>query len=361
MAVFGFGGFMYFGSTLEAYLLFFASIAVGLIAARVLYYFIRRFGGALTARTTNKFDDLVIEAIGAPLSFAGFIAGLFVGYQFLTPDIRFVTDNFANAVNALIILDLAWLVLMLADGFLDHIVMPITKKTRSPLDDQVLPLVRKLVKFTIVSLALLIVLSSFGIDVLPLLAGLGIGGLAIAFAAQKTVEDLFGGLSIFASKPFVVGDTVRVKGIEGDVESVGLRYTRIRDPDGRLATIPNAQVVQDVILNISSERGRRVQMTLGLAYDTPAGKLDEAIRILRHIATEHKDTLHGEDDVRAVFRNYGASSLDIWFVYWIRGQQRKFEVMGEINTEIKRRFEKAGIEFAFPTQTVMLESRGKGK
>jgi len=226
------------------------------------------------------------------------------------------------------------------------------------LDDQLIPILKKLSKLSIIAIALIIILSNFGIDVLPLVAGLGIGGLAIAFAAQKTVEDMFGGLSIFASKPFHVGDAVKVVGVEGIVESVGLRYTRVRDWSGRLNTIPNSKVTQDVMNNISSEAARRVSVTLGVTYRTSYAKMQKAMQILKDIVNKHKDT---QKDPRAVFKDYGDSSLNIWFVYYIQNQERKFDVMSEINMEIKKQFEKAGLDFAFPSQSIYVETVPKLK
>ena len=194
----------YFGSNLGQYLFFAGSFIIATIVAKILYFFIKKYGTILTAKTENQFDDLVIEAIDKPITFAGFIIGLSIGYSFLTPDNAFITNNFLNAISALIILNITWLALKLIDGFIEHIVIPLTSKTESKLDDQLIPILRKLAKGAVILMALVIILSNFGIDVLPLVAGLGIGGLAVAFAAQKPVEDMFGGLSMFTSNHVIV-------------------------------------------------------------------------------------------------------------------------------------------------------------
>lgn len=343
----------YFGSSVGQYALFFAAVIIGVLAAKAAYFLIKKYGGMVALRTSNKFDDLLIEALGAPIVFAGFIAGLVLGYRFLTPDVEFVKANFLNAIGALLVLNVTWLVLRLIDGLMDRLLIPLSARTKSVLAGQLIPLLRNLMKASIALIVIVIILSSFGVDVLPLLAGLGLGGIAIAFAAQKTLEDLFGGLSIFASKPFVVGNTVKVKGVEGDVIGVGMRYTRIKDGDGRIITIPNAQVAQDVIVNISSEPSKRVQTTLGLTYNTSAKKLEEAMEILKEIVKQNPSC--DPRETKAVFKHYGQSSLDMLFIYFIKDKKRFFEVQSEINLEVKKRFEKASIEFAFPTQTVYVE------
>ncbi len=346
----------YFGSTLEQYILFFLIIIIVVLATKILSFIITKYGSKLTSKTETDFDDVMLEAIQLPMLFAGFIVGLFIGYQFLSPDVEFIKNNFLSAVNALIIIDITYFALKLVDAIIEYFVIPLSNKTESKLDDQMIPILSKLAKSSIVLLSFVIILSSFGIDVLPLIAGLGIGGLAVAFAAQKTVEDMFGGLTIFISKPFIVGDAIKTSGIEGNVETVGLRNTRIRDWDGRLNTLPNSKVVQDVILNISSEPSRRVSVTLGLTYSTSYAQMQKAMQTLKDIINERKDC---EKDPRAVFKEYADSSLNIWFVYFIKDQDRKFEIMSEVNMEIKKRFEKAKLNFAFPSQSIYIEQMKK--
>ena len=348
----------YFGSNLGQYLFFAGSFIIATIVAKILYFFIKKYGTILTAKTENQFDDLVIEAIDKPITFAGFIIGLSIGYSFLTPDNAFITNNFLNAISALIILNITWLALKLIDGFIEHIVIPLTSKTESKLDDQLIPILRKLAKGAVILMALVIILSNFGIDVLPLVAGLGIGGLAVAFAAQKTVEDMFGGLSIFTSKHFIVGDAVRVGSVEGIVEAVGIRNTRIRDWDGRSNILPNSQVVGGTVINISSEEARRVSVKLGLTYSTSFAQMQKAMKILKDIVNNHKDC---KKDPRAVFKEYDDSSMNIWFVYYITNNERKFDIMSEINMEILKQFEKAKLSFAFPSQSVYIEKMPKFK
>lgn len=353
-----FAGGTYFGSTILQYIAFFIAVIACVLIAKIIYFIVQKYGSILTAKTETQFDDVLIEMAQTPVLFGGFIAGLFFGYQFLTPsEGGLIAKNFMTAISSLIIINIAWFAIKLIDAIIQYFVVPLSSKTESKLDDQLIPILRKLSKASIAVLTLIIILSSFGVDVLPLLAGLGVGGLAIAFAAQKTVEDMFGGISIFTSKPFVVGNSIKTTGIEGTVESVGIRNTRIRDWDNRLITIPNGKVAQDVITNISSEGRRRVSVTLGLTYSTSTKKMEEALEILKSIAKEHKDV--DNNDIRAIFKEYADSSLNIWFVYYIINQERKFDVMSEMNLEIKKRFEKAKLDFAFPSQSIYLEKMAK--
>jgi MscS family membrane protein len=350
----------YFGSTILQYILFFATIIISVLVSIIFYYyFIKKYGLKIASKTTIRFDDIFIEVLPKPMILGGFIIGLFLGYNLFIFNNEFLKNYFHELIVSLVIFDLAWLCLKLVDGFIDSFLVPLSKKTSTQLDSQLVPLLRRFFKITIMVTTAIIILSTIGVDVLPIIAGLGIGSLVLAFAAQKTVEDIFGGISIFAAKPFKIKDTIKVKGIEGDVESVGLRYTKIKDVDGRLVTIPNAQVAQEIVTNISSEETRKIQLTLGLKYGTSHKKIQEAIKILKEIANANPKIDNA--NTQAVFRNYSSSSLDILFIYHIKDKKNILEVISEINLEILKRFEKAGIEFAFPTQTIHIESIAKPK
>ena len=350
----------YYGSTPEQYLVFFLAIVCSVAGAKVFYFLLKKYGGMVASATQTKFDDLVIAAIEKPLLFGGFILGLSIGYNFLAPDAALISKlggSFSNVLNALIIIGITWLAIKLLDGLVAHFASHQAPKSKMVFDYQLLVASRRLLKFGLVALALVIILSTFSIDVFPVLAGLGIGGLAIAIAAQKTVEDVFGGLSIFFSKPFTIGDTVKVKGIEGDVLSIGLRHIRIRDTDGRIVTIPNAQAAQDIIVNISSEiPGRKVSFTISLPYSTPAAKAAQAAEIMGKIVEGHPGTVHDSGKTTAMVR-FGQGALEILFTYYISNKGNLAQTQGAINLEIKKRFDAAGIEFALPTNMLYMPQR----
>src|SRR3989338_3343385 len=168
MALEGLLAATYFGSTFGQYVYFFGGIIGAVLVAKIVYFFISKYGSMIASKTANKFDDMLIKAVKLPIIFAGFIAGLFIGYQFLTPDTGFIQDNFINALNALVIINLAYLAVKLVDGLIEFFIKPMASRTESRLDDQLIPVLSKLSKASIIVLALIIILSSFGIDVLPL-------------------------------------------------------------------------------------------------------------------------------------------------------------------------------------------------
>jgi len=198
----------------------------------------------------------------------------------------------------------------------------------------------------------LLALNNAGYNVGALLAGLGIGGIALAMAAKDTVANMFGGLTIFIDQPFKIKDRIKIGGYDGVVEEIGIRSSRIRTLEGRLVTIPNHKFTDNFVENVSSEPNRKVVLNLGLTYDTPPEKMELAIKILKNI----QETDPGLDNkIWLVFDSFGDFSLGINFVYYITDGQDKTEVISRINLSILKQFNDAGLEFAFPTQTIFTQ------
>ncbi|MFH1586891.1 MAG: mechanosensitive ion channel family protein [Candidatus Diapherotrites archaeon] len=348
----GFISGVYFGSSIEQYALFFITLIAFVIAGKIIYFFIKKLGSKLAKRTKSEFDDMLLEVTEGPFIIFSMVVGMMIGTNFLTITDEGIRSFIFDVIGTILILDIAWYLIKLVDGIINHFVIPAISKTKSRLDDQIVPIVSKLSKAAIVAISFIVILSNFGYDVTAMIAGLGIGGLALAFAAQETIADMFGGISIFTSKPFIVGDIVEVSGVTGTVEQVGLRFTRIRDFDGRLNTMPNSKVARDVIKNISSESARRVTMNLGVTYDTDPKKIEQAVKIVREVVNKHPDC---KDEPRTVFNDFKDFSLNLWVTYYITDDERKFYVMHEINSEIKKKFDGAKINFAFPTQTIHVQ------
>ncbi len=348
----GFFSGVYFGSSIEQYVLFFITLIAFVIAGKIVYFFIKKIGGKIASRTKSEFDDMLLEVAEGPFLILSVVIGMMIGSAFLTIADDGIRNFLFDIIGSLLILDIAWFMIKIVDGIITHFVVPVISKTKSKLDDQIVPIVSKISKAGIIIIAVVVIFSNFGYDVTAMIAGLGIGGLAIAFAAQETISDIFGGISIFTSKPFLVGDIINVHGVTGTVEQVGLRFTRIRDFDGRLITIPNSKVASDVIKNISSEPTRRVSTNLGVVYGTTPQKIEQAIKIITDIVNKHPDC---RDEPRIVFNEFKDFSLNLWVTYHITNDKRKFYVMHEINSEISKQFDKAKIDFAFPTQTIHVQ------
>lgn len=233
-----------------------------------------------------------------------------------------------------------------------------TEKTESKFDDMLVPVVRKSLRVTVVLFALVSIAQSLSDKpVSALLAGLGLGGLAFALAAQDTIKNLFGSLVIFTDKPFGLGDRINYDGHDGVIEEVGLRSTRLRRLDGHQVTIPNGELANKSIHNIAKRPFIRRIFTLGVTYDTTPEKVSRAKEILENVLKDHEGMdPKGEMLPRVYFSDFSSSSLDFKCMYWYHPaaywDYMKFSEW--VNLEILRRFNEEGIEFAFATQTIHL-------
>ncbi|MEO6522656.1 MAG: mechanosensitive ion channel family protein [Mucilaginibacter sp.] len=252
----------------------------------------------------------------------------------------------------LMIISLFWIVLRIID-FIAHVFAYRASLTDSKEDDQLVPFVKELVKITAVTVGFFVTLGYvFEINVLTLITGLGIGGIAIALAAKESLENLLGSFTIFVDKPFVVGDFVKVNGIEGTVEKVGFRSTRIRTAEKSLVTMPNKKMIDTPLENMTVRNYRRIKFNVGLTYNTP---VEEIRAIADKITTYINSHAQTNDDAIVTFENFGSSSLDLQVLYYIEMMDYNpyLKIKEEINFKIIEIVQQSLGDFAFPTQTVI--------
>jgi MscS family membrane protein len=230
----------------------------------------------------------------------------------------------------------------------------IAKRTDTKFDDLLVPMLRRAMKIIVIAFGLLFVADNFDIDITSLLAGLGIGGIAFALAAKDTVENVFGSMTVMIDKPFEIGDWIKVGDLEGTVEDVGFRSTRIRTFYNSQITMPNSRVVSIAVDNMGRRRYRRVSTKLGVQYDTPPETIDAFCEGIREIIRLHPYTR--KDMYMVYFNEYADFSLNILlYVFhetpdWpteLRERHRLF-------VDILRLAQRLGVQFAFPTQTIHL-------
>lgn len=230
------------------------------------------------------------------------------------------------------------------------------EKTETTLDDQLIPLLRKVLKVLVIILGTLFMLKKLNFDILPLLTGISIGGLAFALAAQDTIKNFFGSLMIFVDRPFQMGDWITGKGIDGDVEEVGFRSTRIRTFHNSVISIPNGMLADMTIDNMGLRKYRRYKTFLSITYDTPIEKIELFVEELKKIILNHPDTR--KDYYHVYFNNFSASSLEILFYIFfeVPGWGEELKAKHEINLGIMRIAQDLNVNFAFNTQTLHVES-----
>lgn len=229
-------------------------------------------------------------------------------------------------------------------------------KTESTLDDQLVPMVRKALKIFVIIIGVLAILVNLNIDILPLLTGLSIGGLAFALAAQDTLKNFFGSIMIFLDKPFQIGDWITSGDIDGTVEEVGFRATRVRSFRNSLTYVPNGVIADRTVDNHGMRKYRRFYTQLGVNYDTPSHVINVFVEGLRKIVLTHPNTW--KDNYHVYLNDMADSSLNIMFYIFFEVPTWGDELRcrHEVLIEIMRLAESLGVNFAFPTRTLHMET-----
>lgn len=339
------------GNTLAQWLVFFGILVGAFLGIKIVYFIFEKIFKALTKKTKSQVDDLLADALQGPVVFAVILGAIHFGRAVLF--LSEVAVNWYDKIfTVLVAINVTWLLVRVLDVILASYVQPMTKKSTVPLSDTSYPMLKKIVNFVIYVIAIVIIIQNLGFEVGGLLTGLGIGGLAFALAAQDILGNMFGGIAIITDKPFKVGDRILVDGQDGFVRKIGLRTTMLEPFDGTNIIMPNRKIADATLENISREPKRRVRQVLGLEYNTPTKKLEQAKKILADIVKKNKSTA---DESLIHFVNFGDSSLEIQLIYWIANLDMILQAKDEVNFEIKKAFEKANIAFAYPSQTIYVK------
>lgn len=344
----------YFDNTIGDWLIA-AGIVIGaVLVGRVVYWIFGRFIKRAVAKVGTRLADLIVDLGEEPLVYAVTVAGIWVAYR--TLDTGPGMDAFtAKVFFILFAIGVAWFLTRVNDALFQEYLKPLVAGTDSDLDDQLLPIARKSIKIAIWVLAAIIALSNAGYDVAAIIAGLGLGGLAFALAAQDSVSNLFGGFTILTDAPFKMGDRVKIAGFDGTIQEIGLRSTRLTTLEGRSVTIPNSTFTKSPIENVTSEPSRKVVLNLGLTYDMDEVKVQRAMALLKEIAAG-QDGL--EEKVVVGFNAFGDFALNVLFIYYIESGADIVATQTSVNLAILERFNAEGLEFAFPTQTIHVGEGG---
>ncbi|HDD70588.1 MAG TPA: mechanosensitive ion channel family protein [Candidatus Woesearchaeota archaeon] len=344
----------YFDNTLYQYLIFLVTVAAAVIFSRIIYWGIQKFVKKIAAKSKNRFDDILISVSEKPVVVYIILFGVHIGWGMLSfPNFQKIPVYYGHLMYMSVVLVTAWFVSKLLRGIIDTYLKPFAAKTTTDLDDHLIPIIGKLVNIFAFVIAIIMILEHFGQEIGPLLAGMGIGGLAFALAAKDLLSNLFGSITIIFDKPFKVGQRIKLDGFDGFVEEINLRTTRLRTLEGRKLYVPNAKFTESIVENVSQEWARKVKFEIGLTYDTNAVKLKKAKEIIRKILIGHKDV--NSEKVFVHFTEFGAYSKNITVIYWITDKDNILKVKDDVNMKIMQAFDRAKIEMAFPTQTVEIK------
>lgn len=338
----------YFGNTVLAYL---TSLAILLGGMAAIYVFKRYVLGRLKRLATSSattFDDLAVKAIERTL-----VPILYFGVLYAAVHTLQLSKDFERGFNIASIVLITFLAVRTLTAAVHHLLNTYSNATSGSADSgKQLKGIGGLLNFVIWILALIFLLDNLGVKISAVVAGLGIGGIAVALAAQAVLGDLFSYFVIFFDKPFAVGDFIVVGDKMGVVEHVGIKTTRIRALSGEQLVFSNTDLTNSRVHNFKKMEKRRIVFKLGVTYQTPADKLKRIPQLVKDIVVAQEDA---EFD-RGHFAAYGDFSLNFEFVYYVHSADyaKYMDIQQAINLAIFEAFEKEGIEFAYPTQTLFV-------
>ncbi len=336
------------GNTVLNILISLAIAVGGFFITKLIYFIFTKIFGRLAAKTESTLDDLLIEKLRAPVMFAAIIALIWYAIKRLDVS-ESVETSMWKIYTVLIAINFTWAFSRLAGSIIQNVLAKYANKDDSKINRNIADILYRTITYTIWTIGILVAMHNIGIQIGTLIAGLGIGGVAIALAAQDTVKNLLGGFMLFFDRSFNIGDRIRFGTIDGNVVTIGLRSLRVRTLDDRLVTIPNSQVVDNAIENVNSESSTRIKISLGLTYDTTPEKMELAMTLLRNLPSK----IHTiKNDVTVSFLTYGDFSMQILFIYYIKKSADYYQTQSDVNMEILREFNANQLEFAFPTQTI---------
>ena len=332
---------VYLHNTVQTWLYAFFFAFSAIVLGKLLYWGIQKTLKAYVKKTDNNLDLLFVDMMEEPLSLAIVLFGVWFAFDILT-----LAEGFRKFVDSVfyfaILFNIAWFTTRFFDAVVEKYIVPHVKDSETDLDDVLLP---------IIPMMIIIGIDNAGYDVTTMVTGLGLGGLVFALAAKDAVSNLFGGFVIFSDKPFSLNERIIIDGYEGFVREIGLRSTRLEMLNGRQVTVPNSAVTDNAVLNVSRERGRRIKSYLGLTYDTSVEDVQKAKDILAEIVKNQK----GAVDAVIAFDSFGDFSLNLLFIYWVEKGAPIVGTQDAINMAVLREFNAAGLNFAFPTQSIIIE------
>jgi len=341
------------GNTATHYAIALLITLVAYVLRRVVTTWIFGFFKVFAARTKTTLDDKLFPALEGPVKAAIVVVGTVAALKVLKLSVA-ADQTLGYASTLAFSFVLFWGFLRCFNTVLDHLQEIAHEKHLGVAP--FMPWIKKTLLAVVITFGVLLIAQSLGADVKAFLAGLGIGGLAFALAAQDTIANVFGSIVVAIDQPFKVGETVRIGGFLGTVEDIGLRSTRLRALDRSLVVIPNKTVAAEAVTNLARFDARRVEQVIGLTYDTTADRMQGIVEEFRRLILAEDEV--DPASVICYFRDYNSSSLDIWIVFVVKNPDfhKHMALRQRLNLAFMRAVETRGLSFAFPTQTVHVAS-----
>jgi len=305
--------------------------------------------------THNYYDDRIISALKAPIRFAFVLVAIHLFFLIIFKE----TQTIKNILNTLIVYDIFWAILSIAEA-LRGLAHKFAGRFSSDLSQEVGNFILTILKILISGVGLGAMLQVWGINVTALVASLGIGGLAFALAAKDAASNLFGSFSLLADKSIRIGEWIKVNGVEGTVEDIGMRTTKIRSFGKSLITVPNQIVANNPIENFSRRGVRRIKMRIGLTYSTSSEQLTSIVEEIKYMLHNHEH-ISQKETLLVNFESFGDSALNV-FIYTFTSTSnwgKYLNIREDIHFKIMKIVESNNSSFAFPSQSIYIEEVSK--
>jgi MscS family membrane protein len=346
-----------FGNPLWQYIASLFYLFLAFYLSKFLDFLIRGRLKKWAEKTETKFDDYLIELVHGPIKVITFVILLHIGLQvFSWPE--WVNAYLSKGLKIIVAASITYVGLKFVDILLSYW-RERSAEADKGLNEQIHPILRKTSKMFIVVVAILVTSQNLGINITGILASFSVGALAVGLAAQDTLANLFGAVAIYLDRPFRIGDRIKLDGgVDGVVETIGLRSTQVRNLDGFLVTIPNKTMGNATITNVAQRPTIKTVLNLGLTYGTSTAQIKQALTILEDIFRQHPMT----HSVTVTLNQFADSALNIEVAHWWKSTEYEpyRKGMQEFYLAIKQRFDEAGLAIAYPTRTIYLKQADGG-
>ncbi|RUM58321.1 MAG: mechanosensitive ion channel family protein [Persephonella sp.] len=340
-----------FGISLYKWILALSVFLLFLFLRKIFTYFVIKLLRQAVRKTKTKLDDKILKLLIAPTRYLFIVLGIWSAINILGLKGEIVR----HFIKSLLIVAVFWAFYNAVNIFKAEI-YKFSAKFGKELSQEIGNFLIKTLKALVVVLSVVAVLQEWGINVSAFVASLGLGGLAFALAAKDTVANLFGGLTILADKSMKLGDWVKIGSVEGIVEDIGLRTSKIRTFEKSLITVPNSYIANNPIENFSRRQNRRIKMYIGLTYDTPVKIISKIVEEIRYMLIRHP-RIDKNRTLLVYFDEFGESSLNI-FVYTFTDTadwEEYLAIKQDVMLKIMEIVEKNGSSFAFPSESIYIE------
>jgi len=335
------------GEILISIMIFVGSVIAGWIVYRIFERYFTRWA----EKTKTKLDDEILKNIKKPIYFLVMLIGAYFGLEFLT-----ILNPYSDQLMFIFTIAEILLVTFIITRVVNVVIVWYAeRRAKQQMSEHILFVLKKIINAFVFLFAFLVILSVLKIDLSGVVVGLGVGGIAIAFALQNVLSDVFSAFSIYFDKPFEIGDYIIVGNYSGTVKKIGMKSTRVQLLQGEELVLSNRELTSVSVRNFKKMKKRRISFDFGVTYDTPTQKLKKIPNIIKDIINNKKLEFVDKLD-RVHFTEFGDFSLNFSIIYYMRTKDyaKYRDTQQEINFAIKEAFEKEGIEMAFPTQTIFL-------